>query len=84
MDIKRQHDVVILSGVMLIRAELTSGAAGTLWFAWQYARLMRKTASHDADKADAIREAESILGFRRQRSVMFTHNGLSANRPYQR
>jgi hypothetical protein len=84
VDIKRQHDVVILSGVMLIRAELTSGAAGTLWFAWQYARLMRRTACRDADKADAIREAESILGIRRRRGVMFVHNGLSARRPYQR
>ena len=82
MDIERQHHAAILSDVMLIRAELTSGAAGTLWFAWQYARLLR--GSGDADKADAIREAESILGFRWRRSVMFVHNGLSATRPYQR
>jgi len=69
---------------MLIRAELTSGAAGTLWFAWKYASLLRATKSGDPDKADAIREAESILGLRRRRSVMFVHNGLSATRPYQR
>ena len=69
--------------MMLIRAELTSGAAGTLWFAWQYARIRRAT-SGDADKAGAIREAESILGLRRRRSAMFVHNGLSATRPYER
>jgi hypothetical protein len=69
---------------MLIKAELTSGAAGTLWFAWQYARLLRETTSGGTGKTEAIREAESILGFRRQRGVMFVHNGLSARRPYQR
>jgi hypothetical protein len=70
--------------VILIRAELTSGAAGTLWFAWQYASRLRETTSDDSDKADAIREAESILGFRRRRGAMFVHNGLSATRPYER
>jgi hypothetical protein len=69
---------------MLLRAELTSGAAGTLWFAWQYARLLREATSGDADKAGAIREAESILGYRQRRSAMFVHNGLAATRPYRR
>ena len=46
--------------------------------------MVRGAKSGDAAKADAIREAESILGYRRRRSATFIHNGLSATRPYER
>jgi len=63
---------------------MASSAFGSLWFAWQWANLQRQAGTRVAGSRDAIREAEFILGYRRRRSTLFVHNGLSATRPYLR
>ena len=67
-----------------LRAEIASGAFGSAWFAWQWLNLKRESTGTPQLAAAAIREVEAILGYRRRRSAMLVHNGLSATRPYER